>query len=41
VAARDCTARFWRGERLLAVVTIARDRASLEAEVALEASAVG
>jgi len=41
VAARDCTARYWRGERLLAVVTIGRDRASLEAEVGLEGSAVG
>jgi NADPH-dependent 2,4-dienoyl-CoA reductase/sulfur reductase-like enzyme/nitrite reductase/ring-hydroxylating ferredoxin subunit len=34
--ARDATVSFSRGGRRLAVATIARDRASLEAEVALE-----
>ena len=31
--------RFLKGERLLAVATVGRDRESLEAEVKLEASA--
>jgi NADPH-dependent 2,4-dienoyl-CoA reductase/sulfur reductase-like enzyme len=33
---RDCTVRFTRGGRVLAVATIFRDRESLEAEVNLE-----
>ncbi|MGH7533973.1 MAG: NAD(P)/FAD-dependent oxidoreductase, partial [Gemmatimonadales bacterium] len=36
IGARDCTVRFRRGERNLAVATIYRDRESLEAEVELE-----
>ena len=36
LAARDCSVEFRAGERTLAVATIGRDRASLEAEVALE-----
>lgn len=39
IAAQDCTARFVRGGRTLAVVTIGRNRAKLEAEVELEAEA--
>jgi len=35
---RDCTVRYMRGERALAVATIGRDRVSLEAEVAMEKS---
>jgi hypothetical protein len=38
--ARDCAVRFIRGGRPLAVATIYRDRASLEAEVRME-QAVG
>ena len=34
--ARDCTVRFLRGGRALAVATIYRDRESLEAELAME-----
>ena len=33
---RDCTVRYRRGDRVLAVATISRDRASLEAELAME-----
>ena len=33
---RDCTVRYKRGNRVLAVATIGRDRASLEAEVEME-----
>jgi apoptosis-inducing factor 3 len=40
VAARDCTARYRRGDKLLAVVTVGRDRESLESEVALESALV-
>ena len=36
LAARDCAVRFVRNGRVLAVVTLGRDRESLEAEVALE-----
>ena len=32
----DCTITYWRGERKLAVATVFRDRASLEAEVEME-----
>jgi NADPH-dependent 2,4-dienoyl-CoA reductase/sulfur reductase-like enzyme len=39
IAAQDCTVRFVRGGRALAVVTIGRNRAKLEAEVELEAEA--
>ena len=39
LAARDAAVRFLKGERLLAVATVGRDRESLEAEVKLEASA--
>jgi NADPH-dependent 2,4-dienoyl-CoA reductase/sulfur reductase-like enzyme/nitrite reductase/ring-hydroxylating ferredoxin subunit len=35
-AARDCTASFWDGEKKLAVVTVGRDRDSLDAELAFE-----
>jgi NADPH-dependent 2,4-dienoyl-CoA reductase/sulfur reductase-like enzyme len=35
-AARDCTASFWDGEKKLAVVTVGRDRDSLDAEIAFE-----
>jgi NADPH-dependent 2,4-dienoyl-CoA reductase/sulfur reductase-like enzyme/nitrite reductase/ring-hydroxylating ferredoxin subunit len=38
VADRDCTLQFRRGDKLLAVVTIGRDLASLKAEVAIEKS---
>ncbi|HUB65659.1 MAG TPA: FAD-dependent oxidoreductase [Methylocella sp.] len=34
--ARDCAIRYYRGDRLLAVATIGRDRESLEAEAAFE-----
>jgi NADPH-dependent 2,4-dienoyl-CoA reductase/sulfur reductase-like enzyme len=34
--ARDCAASFRRGDRVLALATIGRDRQSLEAEVAME-----
>ena len=33
---RDCSVRYRRGDRVLAVATISRDRASLEAELAME-----
>ena len=33
---RDCTVRYRRGGRVLAVATIARDRESMEAELAME-----
>ena len=36
LSARDCTVTYKRGERTLAVATIARDRQSLDAELALE-----
>jgi len=36
VEARDCTVRYWRGERLLAVASIYRDVESLRAELAME-----
>ena len=36
LSARDCAVRFLRDGRLLAVVTVGRDRASLQAEVELE-----
>jgi NADPH-dependent 2,4-dienoyl-CoA reductase/sulfur reductase-like enzyme/nitrite reductase/ring-hydroxylating ferredoxin subunit len=36
IAARDCTVRFKRAGRVLAVATIYRDRQSLEAEVQME-----
>jgi len=36
VAARDCTVRYRRGDKVLAVATVGRDRESLEAEHALE-----
>jgi NADPH-dependent 2,4-dienoyl-CoA reductase/sulfur reductase-like enzyme/nitrite reductase/ring-hydroxylating ferredoxin subunit len=36
LGARDCAVRFLRSGRVLAVVTLGRDRESLEAEVALE-----
>jgi apoptosis-inducing factor 3 len=38
VAARDATVRYRRGERVLAVATVGRDRANLDAEVELEAA---
>jgi NADPH-dependent 2,4-dienoyl-CoA reductase/sulfur reductase-like enzyme/nitrite reductase/ring-hydroxylating ferredoxin subunit len=34
--AKDCTVTYWRGGRKLAVVTVGRDRANLDAEVELE-----
>ena len=37
--ARDCAASFKRGDRVLALATIGRDRQSLEAEVAMELQA--
>lgn len=40
IAAKDCTVRFVRGDKALAVATIYRDRESLEAELAME-QAVG
>jgi NADPH-dependent 2,4-dienoyl-CoA reductase/sulfur reductase-like enzyme/nitrite reductase/ring-hydroxylating ferredoxin subunit len=36
LSARDCTVTYKRGERTLAVAAIARDRQSLDAELALE-----
>jgi 3-phenylpropionate/trans-cinnamate dioxygenase ferredoxin reductase subunit len=35
IAARDCTLTFRSGGRTLAIVTIGRNKAALEAEVAL------
>ncbi|HTQ05359.1 MAG TPA: FAD-dependent oxidoreductase [Polyangiaceae bacterium] len=37
ISKRDATLSYWRGERKLAVVTLGRDHASLEAEVELGA----
>jgi NADPH-dependent 2,4-dienoyl-CoA reductase/sulfur reductase-like enzyme/nitrite reductase/ring-hydroxylating ferredoxin subunit len=37
----DAALRYWQGERQLAVVTVGRDRPSLEAELAMEQGAVG
>jgi hypothetical protein len=34
--ARECTVTYKRGDRLLAVATIGRDRGSLEAELSME-----
>jgi hypothetical protein len=39
--ARDCAVRFLRGDKLLALATIYRDRESLEAEVAMERAVRG
>ena len=36
VSAKDCTLRYLRGEQVLAVVTVGRDKASLEAERKME-----
>jgi apoptosis-inducing factor 3 len=36
VAGKDCTVRYKRGGRVLAVATVNRDIESLEAEVAME-----
>ena len=36
-----CTVRYVRGGKVLAVATVGRDRASLEAEAALEAATSG
>jgi NADPH-dependent 2,4-dienoyl-CoA reductase/sulfur reductase-like enzyme len=41
LADRDCKLDFRRGDRSLAVVTMGRDRASLAAEVAMEAALGG
>lgn len=38
IEARDCTLTYRRGERVLAVVTLGRDEASLAAEAAMEKS---
>ena len=38
--ARDCAVRYKLGDRILAIATISRDLASLQAEVAMEAGAV-
>jgi NADPH-dependent 2,4-dienoyl-CoA reductase/sulfur reductase-like enzyme/nitrite reductase/ring-hydroxylating ferredoxin subunit len=40
IEGRDCALRFLRGDRLLAVATIYRDRESLEAEVEMEHATV-
>ena len=40
IETRDCAVRFLQGDRTLAIATIYRDRASLEAEVAMEHAAV-
>jgi 3-phenylpropionate/trans-cinnamate dioxygenase ferredoxin reductase subunit len=40
IAAKDCAVRFVRGDKVLAVATIYRDRESLQAELAME-QAVG
>jgi apoptosis-inducing factor 3 len=34
---KDCALRFVRGDKVLAVATLGRDRESLEAELAMEA----
>ena len=36
VGSKDCVVRFVRAGRVLAVVTVGRDRESLEAEVGME-----
>jgi NADPH-dependent 2,4-dienoyl-CoA reductase/sulfur reductase-like enzyme len=36
IAAKDCLVRYRRGGRILAVASIYRDQASLEAELAME-----
>jgi apoptosis-inducing factor 3 len=41
LASQDCTVRYRRGNRVLAVVTIGRDLAALEAEVELEGARAG
>jgi NADPH-dependent 2,4-dienoyl-CoA reductase/sulfur reductase-like enzyme/nitrite reductase/ring-hydroxylating ferredoxin subunit len=41
LAKRDATLRYWRGDRELAVVTVGRDKPSLEAELAMERRATG
>jgi NADPH-dependent 2,4-dienoyl-CoA reductase/sulfur reductase-like enzyme len=41
VSARDCVVRYRRGDRVLAVATVGRDRASLDAEAELEAVGFG
>jgi NADPH-dependent 2,4-dienoyl-CoA reductase/sulfur reductase-like enzyme/nitrite reductase/ring-hydroxylating ferredoxin subunit len=41
VAARECVVTYRRGDRVLAVATVGRDRASLDAEAALEAMEFG
>jgi NADPH-dependent 2,4-dienoyl-CoA reductase/sulfur reductase-like enzyme/nitrite reductase/ring-hydroxylating ferredoxin subunit len=41
VAAKDCRVRYVRGGKVLAVATVGRDRASLEAEAALETASSG
>ncbi|HET6577388.1 MAG TPA: FAD-dependent oxidoreductase [Gemmatimonadales bacterium] len=41
LAANDCAVRFLGGGRLLALATVGRDHASLEAELAMEHAAVG
>jgi NADPH-dependent 2,4-dienoyl-CoA reductase/sulfur reductase-like enzyme/nitrite reductase/ring-hydroxylating ferredoxin subunit len=41
LAANDCAVRFMGGDRLLALATVGRDRASLEAELAMEHATVG
>jgi NADPH-dependent 2,4-dienoyl-CoA reductase/sulfur reductase-like enzyme/nitrite reductase/ring-hydroxylating ferredoxin subunit len=41
VAAKDCAVRYLKGKKLLAVVTVGRDRESLEAEAALETAVSG
>jgi NADPH-dependent 2,4-dienoyl-CoA reductase/sulfur reductase-like enzyme/nitrite reductase/ring-hydroxylating ferredoxin subunit len=38
---RDCTVRYRRGSRVLAVATISRDRESMEAELAMEREIAG
>jgi apoptosis-inducing factor 3 len=39
VAGKDCTVRYVRGKKVLAIATVGRDRESLEAEAALETAA--
>jgi 3-phenylpropionate/trans-cinnamate dioxygenase ferredoxin reductase subunit len=41
VAAHDCTVRYRRGDKVLAVVTVGRDRESLQAEHRFESELVG
>jgi hypothetical protein len=40
IAARDCLVRYKRGGRVLAVASIYRDLASLEAELEMEREAI-